>query len=204
MANLTDGKFRLVREPNAAPRWHPCQLIGEDANSVFLSGYAQSIFRVPREGGVNDMSRIDLAPPPPHPQPGQFSQAPDGAFWYLTDRRQVARLNFSRRAILSSKFSIWCLVEMLEKMRWAKFGWRRAPVWERWEQTVLAITHRRTAGSWTRFAELPPAKAPLSGLVRPPVVENIQRQMDALGGAIPTQQQSVALLFRLTRWSMGH
>src|SRR6201996_9005318 len=70
IANLTDGKFRLVREPNAAPRWHPCQLIGEDANTVFLSGYAQSIFRVPREGGVNDMSRIDLAPPPPDPQPG--------------------------------------------------------------------------------------------------------------------------------------
>ena len=116
IANLTDGKFRLVREPNAAPRWHPCQLIGEDANSVFLSGYAQSIFRVPREGVVNDMFRIDLAPPPPDPQPGQFSQAPDGAFWYVTDRHQVARFQFISPSNTQFKiFDLGTPVEMLVK-----------------------------------------------------------------------------------------
>jgi ligand-binding sensor domain-containing protein/signal transduction histidine kinase len=95
IASLTEGKFRLIRQPNAAPRWHPCQLIGEETNAVYLAGYAQAVFRVPRAGQVNDVVRIDLAPPPPDPQPGQFSQARDGAFWYVTDHHQIARAQFN-------------------------------------------------------------------------------------------------------------
>src|ERR1700761_8594012 len=36
---MTRGKFRLVREPNADPRWHPCQIIGEEPNAVYLAAY---------------------------------------------------------------------------------------------------------------------------------------------------------------------
>jgi signal transduction histidine kinase/ligand-binding sensor domain-containing protein len=116
IASLTDGKFRLIREPNAEPRWHPCQLIGEESNDAFFSGYAQSIFRVSRDSKVNAVFRTDLVPPPPDPQPGQFSQTRDGAFWYVTDHHQIARLQFA--ASNSPQFKIFDIgnpVEVLTK-----------------------------------------------------------------------------------------
>lgn len=164
IANLTDGKFRLIREPNAAPRWHPCQLIGEDTNAVFLSGYAQSIFRVLREGAVNDVSRVDLAPPPPDPQPGQFSQAPDGAFWYVTDHHQVARLRFISPNNTQFKiFDLGVPVEVLTKNVageiWVAAGARvgtmgangfndRTPTNGRELDTIRQITPARDGSLW--------------------------------------------------------
>lgn len=94
IACLTDGKFKLVREPNANPRWHPCQLIGEEPGAVYLAGYAPAVFRIPRNGPVNAVDWINLSPPPPAPMPGRFSQARDGSLWYITENHQVARMQF--------------------------------------------------------------------------------------------------------------
>jgi signal transduction histidine kinase/ligand-binding sensor domain-containing protein len=94
ISTLTRGKFRLVREPNANPRWHPCQFIAEKPDAVYLAAYATAVFRIPRAGAVNEVDRIELSPPPPEPQPGRFSQARDGSVWYVTDNHQVARMQF--------------------------------------------------------------------------------------------------------------
>ena len=97
IASLTHGKFSLVREPNALPRWHPLQIqiVAEDGKSVYLAAYGGAIYRIPRNGGVNEAQRIDLTPPPPDPPTGQFSQAPDGGLWYVTSLQQVARTLFT-------------------------------------------------------------------------------------------------------------
>jgi len=95
IASLAGGKFHLAREPNAEPRWHPWQLVAVQTGAVYLAGYAPALFRVPRNGAANEVLRLDLAPPPPNPQPGQFSQAPDGALWYLTDTGKVARMDLT-------------------------------------------------------------------------------------------------------------
>ncbi|HTQ49521.1 MAG TPA: two-component regulator propeller domain-containing protein, partial [Candidatus Acidoferrales bacterium] len=97
IASQTDGKFRLVREPNAEPRWHPLQIhiVAEDGYAVYLAAYGNTVFRIPRNGAVNESQPIVLAPPPPDPPPGQFSQAPDGALWYVTDQHGIARMEFN-------------------------------------------------------------------------------------------------------------
>ena len=105
IASLSGGKFRLIREPNAEPRWHPCQLVAEYPDAVCLAAYAPALFRVPRNGVANETLRIDLAPPPPEPQPGQFSQAPDGALWYVADQGKVARMEFT--APDKTRFSVF-------------------------------------------------------------------------------------------------
>jgi ligand-binding sensor domain-containing protein/signal transduction histidine kinase len=107
IASLSGGKFHLVREPNAEPRWHPCQLIAEFPDAVDLAAYASAVFRVPRDGAVNQALRIDLSPSPPDPQPGQFSQAPDGALWYVTDSGKVARMESNARS--NAQFRIYDL-----------------------------------------------------------------------------------------------
>src|SRR5262244_2442443 len=33
VASVADGKFHLIRERTAEPRWHPLQLVAEDSNS---------------------------------------------------------------------------------------------------------------------------------------------------------------------------
>jgi len=92
-ASLAEGRFRLVRERTAVPRWHPLHLVAEESNAVYLASFHSAVFRVPRQGGVNQAQRIDLDPPPPPPAPGAFTQTSDGALWYITENRQVARLS---------------------------------------------------------------------------------------------------------------
>jgi signal transduction histidine kinase/ligand-binding sensor domain-containing protein len=94
-ASITDGKFHLVRERTAAPRWHPLQLVAEDSNAVYLASFHPSVFRVPRNGAVNEAERVDLEPPPPGPLPPAFVLGRDGALWYITDNHKVARLSLS-------------------------------------------------------------------------------------------------------------
>jgi signal transduction histidine kinase/ligand-binding sensor domain-containing protein len=96
IASLTRGKFRLVREPNAEPRWHPLQIqiIAEDAGAVYLAAYDTAVYRIPRSGAVNEAQRIELSPPPPDPPTGQFIQARDGALWYVAGSHQVAQMRF--------------------------------------------------------------------------------------------------------------
>ncbi|HUC85788.1 MAG TPA: two-component regulator propeller domain-containing protein, partial [Candidatus Acidoferrales bacterium] len=91
-AAITNGKFRLVRERTAVPRWHPLHLVAEASNAVYLASFHPAIFRVPRDGAVNEAEQINLDPPPPPPAPGAFTQTRDGALWYVTDSHQVARL----------------------------------------------------------------------------------------------------------------
>src|SRR5215469_11962870 len=76
-ASVTDGKFRLVRERTAEPRWHPLELVAEDSDAVYLASFHPSVFRVPRNGKVNEAERIDLEPPPPAPLPPAFIQDRD-------------------------------------------------------------------------------------------------------------------------------
>src|SRR5215471_11128092 len=64
-ASMTGGKFRLVRERNAQPRWHPLHLVAEESNAVYLASFHPAIFRVPRESAINEAQLIDLQPPPP-------------------------------------------------------------------------------------------------------------------------------------------
>jgi signal transduction histidine kinase/ligand-binding sensor domain-containing protein len=94
-AALTDGKFRLVRERTAVPRWHPLHLVAEGSNVVYLASFHPAIFRVPRAGAVNAAEEINLDPPPAPPAPGPYLQAGDGSFWYLTDSHQAARLDLA-------------------------------------------------------------------------------------------------------------
>jgi signal transduction histidine kinase/ligand-binding sensor domain-containing protein len=107
IASVANGQFRLVREPNAEPRWHPLQipLIGETRNAIFLAAYGSTVFRIPRHGGVNEAQPIRLTPPPPDPPPGRFSQAPDGAFWYVTAGNEVARLQLNSPT--NARFSVF-------------------------------------------------------------------------------------------------
>src|SRR6266446_1703713 len=95
-ASITGGKFRLVRERTAEPRWHPLHLVAEESNAVYLASFHPSVFRVPRDGAVNEAERIDLEPPPLAPAPAAFTQARDGALWYVTDSHQVARVELSK------------------------------------------------------------------------------------------------------------
>jgi ligand-binding sensor domain-containing protein len=94
-ASMTAGRFYLVRERTAEPRWHPLNVIGEESNAVYLASFHPSVFRVPRNGTVNEAERIDLAPPPPLPVPQPMIQTRDGSLWYLTDSHRVARLELS-------------------------------------------------------------------------------------------------------------
>jgi len=109
IASLTFGKFRLVREPNAEPRWHSLQIpiIAEDNNAVYLASYGNVVFRVPRNGGVNEAQHSDLTPPTPDPPPGRFSQAADGTLWYVTDRHDIARMKLA--APTNTQFSVFHL-----------------------------------------------------------------------------------------------
>jgi ligand-binding sensor domain-containing protein len=96
ITSLTRGKFRLVREPNAEPRWHPLQIqiVAQDAGAVYLAAYDTAVYRIPRNGAVNEAQRIELNPPPPDPPTGQFIQARDGAMWYVAGSHQVAQMRF--------------------------------------------------------------------------------------------------------------
>ena len=97
IASLTRGKFRLVREPNTEPRWHPLQIriVAEDSNAVYMASYGDSVYRIPRNGAVNETQRIGLIPPPPNPPTGQFIQARDGTLWYISGSNQVAQMKFT-------------------------------------------------------------------------------------------------------------
>jgi ligand-binding sensor domain-containing protein/signal transduction histidine kinase len=94
-ASMTAGKFRLVRERTAQPRWHPLNLVAEDSDGVFLSSFHPAVFRIPRSGRVNEAQPVELNPPPPLPLPAPITQSGDGALWYITDRHDVARLQYS-------------------------------------------------------------------------------------------------------------
>jgi ligand-binding sensor domain-containing protein/signal transduction histidine kinase len=95
VASMTAGRFRLVRERTVQPRWHPLNLVAEDSDGVFLSSFHPAVFRIPRLGRVNEAQAVELNPPPPLPLPGSITQGLDGALWYVTDRHDVARLQFS-------------------------------------------------------------------------------------------------------------
>jgi signal transduction histidine kinase/ligand-binding sensor domain-containing protein len=101
-ASLTEGKFHLVRERNAAPRWHPLHLVAEESNAVYLASFHPTIFRVPRNGAVNKSEMVDLQPPPPLPAPAAYLQTRDGALWYITDAHQIARVDLSARGARAS------------------------------------------------------------------------------------------------------
>jgi signal transduction histidine kinase/ligand-binding sensor domain-containing protein len=91
IVSVTDGKFHLVRERNAIPRWHPLQLVGEAAGSVYFAAYGSAVFRVPRKGQLNAVCRIALAPLPlPGSTSGLLSH--EDALWYVTAHHAVARL----------------------------------------------------------------------------------------------------------------
>ncbi len=94
-ASLIGGKFHLVRERTAEPRWHPLQLVVEDSNAVYLASFHYAVFRVPRSGAANEAERIELEPHPPTPLPPQFVLGRDNALWYITESHQVARLPLS-------------------------------------------------------------------------------------------------------------
>jgi len=88
---LEDGRFRLVRDRNAAPRWHPLQLVAEDPNSVYLAAYDTAIYRVTADGAVDAVKRVELAPRAQGPLPGDILQAKDGSIWYLAESGEIAR-----------------------------------------------------------------------------------------------------------------
>ncbi len=115
-ASITDGKFHLVRERTAAPRWHPLQLVAEESNAVYLASFHPSLFRVPRNGTVNEAERIDLDPPPLSPLPPVFVRSSDSAIWYITDGHKVARLSLSApNARQSSIFNLPSAAQVLVK-----------------------------------------------------------------------------------------
>ena len=118
IASLTRGRFCLVRKSDAAPRWHPLQIqvVAEDENAVYLAAYGNAVFRIPRDGAVNEAQRIDLTPPPPDPPPGRFSQAPDGALWYVSGTHQVVRMQLTASSKARFKtFDIGAPAEVLAK-----------------------------------------------------------------------------------------
>ncbi len=82
-------------------------LIGEESNAVYLASFHPSVFRVPRNGAVNEAERIDLEPPPPMPVPQPVIQAGDGSLWYVTQSNQVGRLELSAGA--GKRFSVFNL-----------------------------------------------------------------------------------------------
>jgi signal transduction histidine kinase/ligand-binding sensor domain-containing protein len=94
-ASIANGKFHLVRERTAEPRWHPLQLVAEEPDAVYLASFHFAIFRVPRNGAVNKAERIDLEPHPPTPLPPSFILGRDNALWYITENHQAARLHLS-------------------------------------------------------------------------------------------------------------
>ncbi len=91
VAALTAGRFRLVRDRNAQPRWHPLRVVAETDTDVFQIAYATALFRVPRAGVVNEMTRLDLTPPPPTPF-GDFHQDARGDVWYLAQSQVAVRV----------------------------------------------------------------------------------------------------------------
>jgi ligand-binding sensor domain-containing protein/signal transduction histidine kinase len=91
IVSLADGKFRSIRQRNANPRWHPLQLIGEAGGSMYFAAYGSAVFRVPRDGELNSVSRIQLVPPPPPGSTAALLSQGD-ALWYVTARHTVARL----------------------------------------------------------------------------------------------------------------
>ena len=94
-ASLAGGKFHLVRERTAEPRWHPLQLLAEESNAVYLASFHYAVFRVPRNGAVNEAERIDLEPHPQSPLPPPFMLGRNNELWYITENHQVARLPLS-------------------------------------------------------------------------------------------------------------
>jgi len=95
VASIADGKFHLVRERTAEPRWHPLQLVAEEENAVYLASFHPAVFRVPRNGAVNEATRIDLQPPPRTPLPPAFVLGGDNVLWYITENRQIAAVPLS-------------------------------------------------------------------------------------------------------------
>src|SRR5215471_15760061 len=79
VASVADGKFHLIRERTAEPRWHPLQLVAEESNAVYLASFHYAVFRVPRNGAANDAERIELEPHPPTPLPPAFVLGLDNA-----------------------------------------------------------------------------------------------------------------------------
>lgn len=103
VASVSDGKFHLVRERTAEPRWHALQLVAEEPNAVYLASFHYAVFRVPRDGAANEAERIDLEPHPPAPLPPPFVRTRDNSLWYITENRQVARFPLSGPGARSSK-----------------------------------------------------------------------------------------------------
>jgi ligand-binding sensor domain-containing protein/signal transduction histidine kinase len=95
ITTLAGGKFQLVRDRTAAPRWHPLHLVAEASDGVYLASFHPAVFRVPRQGELNAAELIDLDPPPLAPLPPAFVRDRENALWYITDARQVARLALS-------------------------------------------------------------------------------------------------------------
>ena len=95
ITTLAGGKFQLVRDRTAAPRWHPLHLVAEASDGVYLASFHPAVFRVPRQGELNAAELIDQDPPPLAPLPPAFVRDRENALWYITDARQVARLALS-------------------------------------------------------------------------------------------------------------
>jgi signal transduction histidine kinase/ligand-binding sensor domain-containing protein len=100
VASIADGRFHLVRERTADPRWHPLQLVAEESSAVYLASFHPAIFRVPRNGAANEAERIGLEPPPLGPLPPAFVLGRDNTLWYITENHQVAWLPLSSQAAL--------------------------------------------------------------------------------------------------------
>jgi signal transduction histidine kinase/ligand-binding sensor domain-containing protein len=94
-ASISGGKFHLVRERTAEPRWHPLQVVAEEPDAVYLASFHHAVFRVPRNGAVNKAERIDLEPHSPTPLPPSFVLGRDNALWYITESHQIAQLPLS-------------------------------------------------------------------------------------------------------------
>jgi len=94
-ASIANGKFNLVRERTTEPRWHPLQLVSEEADAVYLASFHYAIFRVPRNGAPNKAERIELEPHPPAPLPPPLVLGRDNTLWYITENHQVAQLPLS-------------------------------------------------------------------------------------------------------------
>jgi ligand-binding sensor domain-containing protein/signal transduction histidine kinase len=116
VASVRNGKFKLVRERNATPRFHPLSIIAEDSDAIYQAAYSPAVFRVPREARVNEVRRIELTPSPLGPFPTPLMQARDGALWYMTDQRDLARIQISNDgAVNSSVFNLGSPAQVLAK-----------------------------------------------------------------------------------------
>lgn len=95
VTSVTAGRFRLVRERNANPRWHPLQVVAETDGAVYQSAHATDIFRVARTGEVNEVTRLELSPPPPAPSRALHQDA-NGDVWYLAQNQAVVRVQLEQ------------------------------------------------------------------------------------------------------------